>query len=525
MRRLGLCSLFLVLLVSNVWSAAKRYPDTAWMQYATPEEAGWSSSKLAEARKFADSIGVSALMVIQDGAVVTAWGNIEQRYKCHSIRKSFLSALYGIHVHAGNIDLNKTLGELGIDDIPPTLTAAEKQARIVDLLRSRSGVYHPAAYETASMKKRRPARGAHAPGAFWWYNNWDFNTLGTIFEQETGGKIFEEFQTRITQPIQMQDFRLRDTYYHLEPENSIHPAYPFRMSARDMARFGLLFLNNGRWKDQQIIPETWVKESMQAYSHHPKRGTGYGYMWWVYDRQSPFAQYGAYAAAGYGGHSILVLPKIDTVIVRRVDTYQGHSLRRKDRSTLTQKIVAARTSEPRLQPALQPLTAQPSRRVAAIALSPDVLRTYVKDYHFESGTVVRLTLEQDKLLAHTRRGVFELIPLSRTTFHMEDMEQPLFVEMDAQGQPTRVIVERLLDDEGRVHLKHGRVQRALEVFRQTVAYYPNSSRAHTRLGRVYLESEETSRAVEHFQKAVELNPNNWSARKHLKQLKAEASAR
>lgn len=47
------------------------------------------------------------------------------------------------------------------------------------------------------MKEERPGRGSHAPGAQWWYNNWDFNTIGVIFELETGRKIFEEFKAGI----------------------------------------------------------------------------------------------------------------------------------------------------------------------------------------------------------------------------------------------------------------------------------------------------------------------------------------
>jgi CubicO group peptidase (beta-lactamase class C family) len=58
------------------------------------------------------------------------------------------------------------------------------------------------------MKAKRPKRHSHAPGTFWYYNNWDFNAFGTIFEQETGTKIFEEFDRRIAKPLQMEDFKV-----------------------------------------------------------------------------------------------------------------------------------------------------------------------------------------------------------------------------------------------------------------------------------------------------------------------------
>lgn len=87
------------------------HPARTWLMYVTPDDAGFSSEKLAQARQYSDEIGSSAVMVIYDGAVVAHWGDIEKRYMCHSIRKSLLSALYGIHVADGNIDLDKTMAD------------------------------------------------------------------------------------------------------------------------------------------------------------------------------------------------------------------------------------------------------------------------------------------------------------------------------------------------------------------------------------------------------------------------------
>ena len=112
-----------------------------------------------------------------------------------------------------------------------------------------------------------PPRGSHVPGSFWYYNNWDFNVLGTVFEQQLHLKIAAEFRDRIAAPIGMQDFRLEDMHYFggttqtAAVEQSIHPAYHFSLTARDMARFGYLFLRGGAWKGQQLIPSDWVTES------------------------------------------------------------------------------------------------------------------------------------------------------------------------------------------------------------------------------------------------------------------------
>jgi CubicO group peptidase (beta-lactamase class C family) len=124
------------------------------------------------------------------------------------------------------------------------------------------------------MAKARPPRGSHAPGTFWYYDNWDFNLLGTIREHATGTGIFDAFDQKIAKPIGMQDYRPQDGSY-FRGEASIHPAYPIRMSARDLARFAPLSLHKGNWAGRQIVPEGWVEESTRAYSRSAY-GSGYG---------------------------------------------------------------------------------------------------------------------------------------------------------------------------------------------------------------------------------------------------------
>jgi CubicO group peptidase (beta-lactamase class C family) len=327
--------------------AEPTFPGRQWQHYASPEAAGWSSARLGEAWDYAKTIKTAAVMVVVDGRTVAEWGETATRYNVHSIRKSLLSALYGIHVQDGEIDLSKSLADLGIDDNAPSLTPIEKSATLRDVIKARSGVYHPALYETASMAAARPSRGSHAPGTFWYYNNWDFNVLGTIFERLTKANLFQEFKARIADPIGMEDFRLEDTQY-VGGADSVYPAYPFRLTARDMARFGLLFLRNGRWDWRQVVPERWIKESVTPYSDAGESG-GYGYMWWVAanGKHLPGVDLpdGSYSARGAGGHYILVVPKYDLVIVHRVNTdIQGQSVSGKEFGELVKRLLAARTS-------------------------------------------------------------------------------------------------------------------------------------------------------------------------------------
>jgi len=298
-------------------------PGEDWRAAAASEDLGWSSAQLAEARAYAREIGSAAVMIVDRGVVVDAWGDIARNFHAHSMRKSLLSALYGIYVAEGKIDLSKTLQELGIDDCMP-LTEAEKRATVTDLLKARSGVYIPAVGESALMQAIRPARGSHPPGAYWYYNNWDFNALGTIFDRATGEvSIYQAFKMRIADPIGIQDLAVQELRYTYQPD-SMHPYYGFAMSARDLARFGLLFARRGRWGDRQIVPASWVLESTSPHSNAGALG-GYGYLWWVAANKRHLPNVtlpdGCFSMQGGPGQFVLVLPAWDIVIVHLVDSY------------------------------------------------------------------------------------------------------------------------------------------------------------------------------------------------------------
>jgi CubicO group peptidase (beta-lactamase class C family) len=293
-----------------------------WPCWNTPAAAGWSADGLARAREIAAGMNTAAVMVVAGGRVVDAWGAVAQRYNVHSIRKSLLSALIGIHHAAGRIDLEATLAGLGIDD-RLGLSEREKLANLLDLLCARSGVYHPSGYESAWMLAIKPARHSAGPGTTWCYNNWDFNALGSIFRQVTGAEIHADFAERLGKPLGMQDFEPARDGGYVELEASAHPAYPFCMTARDLARFGELFLRHGRAGGAQLVPADWVAASTAPISEAGPRGA-YGYMWWVSRAGLLFpgslVPAGSYSANGAGGHYVVVVPALDAVVVHRVDT-------------------------------------------------------------------------------------------------------------------------------------------------------------------------------------------------------------
>ncbi|HEX4302364.1 MAG TPA: serine hydrolase [Rhizomicrobium sp.] len=274
--------------------------------------------------QFAD-LQLSALIVSRNGRRVYAQGNLSKPYLMHSMRKSIVNLLIGISVDKKEIDLNATLESLKLDDNPP-LTDIEKTATVRDLLKARSGIYIPAAAEAPGMKARRPARGSHAPDTFWYYNNWDFNALGRIYEGLTGKSVFIALDHYLAKPLGFQDWHIfDDTYYDYEGGASEFPAYSFQLSARDLERVGSMLANDGRWNGQQIVSPSWIAESTQAYSRTNYKGalSGYGYLWWIAADDSEAAPIpkDAFTAAGAGGHYMTVIPSLKLVSVVRVDTF------------------------------------------------------------------------------------------------------------------------------------------------------------------------------------------------------------
>ena len=268
------------------------------------------------ALEYVRKIGASSIIVLVDGRLAFEAGETDQKISAHSVRKSFVGALYGIAIDRGLIDIGKTLEELGFDDVNPPLSELEKSARLEDLLTSRSGIYHPSVRDDVSDPP--PPRGTHRPGEAFYYNNWSFNALGAIFEELTKMSLGDAFFEWVAIPTGMQDFSPEDVVYE-ESGESVYPAFRFWVSARDMARFGQLYLENGRWRGQSILSPGWIEISVQSHSTL-SNGTGYGYLWRVMAD-------GSYLARGTGGQKIRVFPETRTVLVTRVDTGSGLSRR------------------------------------------------------------------------------------------------------------------------------------------------------------------------------------------------------
>ncbi|MBT8471725.1 MAG: beta-lactamase family protein [Marinicaulis sp.] len=320
------CSLFLI---SCSTSGGPQIDAAGWPEWVNAKDAGFSKDGLTELDSAVDAGNTQSMIVVSDGRVVYSYGDVSRTEGSYiaSVRKSLLSILYGIYEARGEIELNVTLADLGIDDVKG-LTDREKRATLHDIISARSGIFHPAS-NASGVTEADPKRGDHGPGTYYWYNNWDFNAAGGIFEKITGRDIYDAFNDHLAKPLGMEDF---DLAIHKEKgksgdlTKSTFPAYHFYSSTRDLARIGQLMIDNGEWRGERIVSQEWVERSTAAITPNsdmnPERyresGFGYGYMWWVMDdAHFPPAYHGGYAARGHFGQYIVVLPAVDLVIAHK----------------------------------------------------------------------------------------------------------------------------------------------------------------------------------------------------------------
>jgi CubicO group peptidase (beta-lactamase class C family) len=293
---------------------------------------GWAPDGLAALRRLASMLDVQSMLILTDGREIFRVGDIDRVNTVHSIRKSLLSAMIGQEVAKGVIDLQQPIGTLSIGR-KVALLPTEFEATIENLLTSQSGIYLPAAGDTD--KANLPTRGRDRPGLVWVYSNWGFNALGAVYSEATGRDVIQAFNERVAKPLCMGERKeIGGAYQYrrdwlgrvLDP----FPAYHLRLTARDLARFGQMYLQAGEWNGQQIVPGDWVTASTRAHVHtNEPVFNAYGYLWWVVsenraDQSTNTGRgelpIGSFAAAGYGGHWLIVVPAWRSVIVTRMNT-------------------------------------------------------------------------------------------------------------------------------------------------------------------------------------------------------------
>ena len=308
----------------GVAPSAAVFPGADWERIADPATAGYCADKLDLVTARAKQLSTTAMMAVVGGRVLYQYGDVTTVSYLASVRKSVLAMLFGKYVKNGTIRLDKTLAQLGIDD-HGGLLPVEKEATIADLLGARSGVYHEASNAGDDLASA-PPRGSQKHGTYYLYSNWDFNALGTIFEQETRQGIYDALDTDLARPIGMQDFDRASHRRTGDAKRSVHLAYHMNFSTRDMARIGYVMLRDGQWNGREIVPRDWARRISSVVTpvtemnpdRHRKGPFGYGYLWWIWDGPHAAGPYaGAYTGQGAVGQYITVLPRRDMVVVHK----------------------------------------------------------------------------------------------------------------------------------------------------------------------------------------------------------------
>ena len=168
----------------------------------------------------------------------------------------------------------------------------------------------------AAYTAKLPLR--YEPGTVFNYSSGNSNILSRVIRQTVGEKDYAAF------PYDSLFHKINAYSFLLEPDASgtyIGSSYSYA-TPRDFARFGLLYYNNGKWKDEQILPGNWVKESVQPSSADKLKH--YGYQFWLngFDKNNPTKRWypdvpaDMFFADGYGGQDIYIIPSKKIIVLR-----------------------------------------------------------------------------------------------------------------------------------------------------------------------------------------------------------------
>jgi len=334
------CSLFSQPALAS--SSKMLFPGERW-QETSPELQGVDSHKLEAAISYlknnSGSDGVKELVIIRNGAMIWKGSDIDKMHGVWSLTKSFTSTVLGLLIDDGKATLD-TLAK----DYIPSMATTYPDVTLRHFTTMTSGYYAIGDEPRGSYRhgpSRTPFKPApkplfEPPGARYAYWDSAMNQFANVLTRIAEEPIDQLFKRRIADPIGMDsskwdwgDFGKVDGIV-VNGGSGNNNKHIF-ICARELARFGHLFLNRGKWKDKQLVSASWTDQATRSqvplsiplgkFSAAEGRGT-YGFNWWVNGikpngkRKWPGAPAGTYAASGYNNNDMFVIPKWNMVIVR-----------------------------------------------------------------------------------------------------------------------------------------------------------------------------------------------------------------
>jgi len=313
---------------SIAWPYGDKLPDTIPVNINKEKLEVAVNNVMNEKTADGKTVYSRAVLVIYDGNIVAekyAPGFDKSTVMLGwSMSKSFTAAMIGILVKEN---------KLSVDEPAPVAAWAntkKQKITIKHLLQQTTGLDFTEIYtRPSSVTKMLFSKGDMAayteslslkyePGTVFNYSSGNSNILSRIIRQTVGEKDYAAF------PYSELFYKINAYSFLIEPDASgtyIGSSYSYA-TARDFARFGLLYYNNGIWNGEQILPANWVKESIQPSDADKLKN--YGYQFWLngYDQNVPTkhrypdAPADMFFADGYGGQDVYIIPSEKLVVVR-----------------------------------------------------------------------------------------------------------------------------------------------------------------------------------------------------------------
>jgi CubicO group peptidase (beta-lactamase class C family) len=287
----------------------------AGLPRSSPEAQGVSSSAVLAFVQAADQTidSLHSFMLLRHGQVVVEgwWApyHAEAPHALYSLSKSFTSTAVGLAISEGKLSLDDPVLGFFSEDAPAEPGANLKAMRISDLLRMATGHQtNPAVTATQPWAKSFLAHPVpFKPGTHFLYNTYATYMLSAAVQKATGQTVLDYLKPRLFDPLGIE----RPTW-EASPQGITVGGYGLSVRTEDIAKFGQLYLQKGRWQGKQLVPEAWVEAAsarQASNGSNPKSDweQGYGYQFWR-------CRHGAYRGDGAFGQYAIVLPEKDAVI-------------------------------------------------------------------------------------------------------------------------------------------------------------------------------------------------------------------
>ncbi len=304
-------------------------PGDDW-QVSTPDEQGLDPMLVAELYQNAAELEtLYGLLVVKNGYLIAEdyfnEGSVGQKALLQSAAKSITSALVELALEQGCLsNVDQKMFDFFPDFADQIVDPRKKQITVEDMLQMRSG-YPPEESDQALWEAVWSGDYVHLvadfpltsdPGTEFQYSNLTAHWLGVIVARACDTELKSFGQEHLFDPM---DAEIGDWKKDLDGYN--WAAGEIHVSARDAAKFGLLFLNDGQFEGNQIISADWVRDSLQTYSEDAYdnigefRDIGYGYQWWSAEAGDHHVNF----AWGHGGQLIVLLDDLNMVVVVTAD--------------------------------------------------------------------------------------------------------------------------------------------------------------------------------------------------------------